>query len=200
MSVTETHVGRPTSRVDGPLKVTGQAKYAAEYPAADLLHGYIVGSTIAAGRITDINLARARLVPGVVEIFTHENRGKAVPVVVLRDKKEQTLTITPDGKKRSSVEPGVELEEFFGSDEQAERTREVLAQLQPLFDSMAADARRRMEAARYSPELAQMMARLEVFAADPLLRENLETARKQVDAAAEAAKRAADNAGRLRMN
>lgn len=130
----------------------------------------------------------------------HENRGKAVPVVVLRDKKEQTLTITPDGKKRSSVEPGVELEEFFGSDEQAERTREVLAQLQPLFDSMAADARRRMEAARYSPELAQMMARMEVFAADPLLRENLETARKQVDAAAEAAKRAADNAGRLRMN
>ncbi len=33
-----------------------------------------------------------------------ENRGKAVAVVVLRDKKEQTLTLTPDGKKRSSVE------------------------------------------------------------------------------------------------
>ena len=33
-----------------------------------------------------------------------ENRGKAVDVVVLRDKKEQTLTLTPDGKKRSSVE------------------------------------------------------------------------------------------------
>ena len=78
MSVTENlHVGRPTSRVDGPLKVTGQAKYAAEYPAADLLHGYIVGSTIAAGRIIAIDLERARLVPGVVEIFTHENRGKA---------------------------------------------------------------------------------------------------------------------------
>ena len=78
MSVTENlHVGRPTSRVDGPLKVTGQAKYAAEYLAADLLHGYIVGSTIAAGRIIAIDLERARHVPGVVEIFTHENRGKA---------------------------------------------------------------------------------------------------------------------------
>jgi S1-C subfamily serine protease len=33
-----------------------------------------------------------------------ENRGKAMPVVVLRDKKEQTLTLTPDGKKRSSVD------------------------------------------------------------------------------------------------
>ena len=78
MSVTENlHVGRPTSRVNGPLKVTGQAKYAAEYLAAGLLHGYIVDSTIAAGRIIAIDLHRARLVPGVVEIFTHENRGKA---------------------------------------------------------------------------------------------------------------------------
>jgi xanthine dehydrogenase YagR molybdenum-binding subunit len=78
MSLTENlHVGRPTNRVDGPLKVTGQAKYAAEYPTADLLHGYIVGSTIAAGRITALHVDRARMIPGVVEIFTHENRGKA---------------------------------------------------------------------------------------------------------------------------
>ncbi len=33
-----------------------------------------------------------------------ENRGKTVEVVVLRDKKEQTLTLVPDGKKRSSVD------------------------------------------------------------------------------------------------
>jgi membrane-associated protease RseP (regulator of RpoE activity) len=130
----------------------------------------------------------------------HENRGHAVPVVVLRDKKEQTLTLTPDGKKRSSVEPGMELEEFFGGGDQAEQTREILAQLQPLFDSMAADARRRMEAASFSPEMAQMMARLEAFAADPMLRQNLETARKQVDAAADAARRTMEAAGRLRMN
>lgn len=78
MPVTENlYVGRPTNRVDGPLKVTGQAKYAAEYAASDLLHGYIVGSTIAVGRIISINLEQARSVPGVVEIFTHENRGKA---------------------------------------------------------------------------------------------------------------------------
>ena len=43
----------------------------------DLLHGYIVGSTVAVGRIIAIDLDRARQVPGVVEIFTHENRGKA---------------------------------------------------------------------------------------------------------------------------
>ncbi|EJN12118.1 aerobic-type carbon monoxide dehydrogenase, large subunit CoxL/CutL-like protein [Bradyrhizobium sp. YR681] len=71
------HIGKPTSRVDGKLKVTGRARYAAEYPAADLLHGVIVSATVPAGRITKLELDRARAVPGVVQIFTHENRGKA---------------------------------------------------------------------------------------------------------------------------
>lgn len=71
------HVGRPTSRVDGRLKVTGKAQYAAEYQADGLLHGYILSSTIAVGRIVSMDLTAARRVPGVVEIFTHENRGKA---------------------------------------------------------------------------------------------------------------------------
>ena len=68
-------IGRPTSRVDGHLKVTGRAQYAAEYPVPGLLYGVVVSSTIAAGRIRHLNLANAREVAGVVEIFTHENRG-----------------------------------------------------------------------------------------------------------------------------
>ncbi|MGA7804905.1 xanthine dehydrogenase family protein molybdopterin-binding subunit [Bradyrhizobium sp.] len=70
-------IGHPTSRVDGRLKVTGQAKYAAEYPASDLLYGVIVPGAIASGRIKKLEIDRARAVPGVVEVFTHENRGKA---------------------------------------------------------------------------------------------------------------------------
>ena len=71
------HIGRPTSRVDGELKVTGRARYAAEYDAPDLLYGVIVSATIAAGRIKHLDTDRAAAVPGVVQIFTHENRGKA---------------------------------------------------------------------------------------------------------------------------
>jgi xanthine dehydrogenase YagR molybdenum-binding subunit len=71
------HVGRPVSRVDGRLKVIGKAQYAAEYSSPGLLYGYIVNSTIAVGRITSIHTEAARALPGVVEIFTHENRGKA---------------------------------------------------------------------------------------------------------------------------
>jgi xanthine dehydrogenase YagR molybdenum-binding subunit len=70
----DTHVGNPRRRVDGRLKVTGAAKYAAEFDAPDLLHGYVVSSTIAKGRITRIDAADAEAVPGVVRVFTHLNR------------------------------------------------------------------------------------------------------------------------------
>ena len=66
--------GRPIRRVDGPLKVTGHAKYAGEYAADGLLHGYVVSSTITKGRITSIDVTAAMALSGVVKIFTHENR------------------------------------------------------------------------------------------------------------------------------
>jgi xanthine dehydrogenase YagR molybdenum-binding subunit len=70
----ETHVGSPRSRVDGRAKVTGAARYAGEFTAPDLAHGYVVSSSIAKGRITAIDTAAALAAPGVVAVFTHENR------------------------------------------------------------------------------------------------------------------------------
>ncbi len=69
-------IGRPTSRVDGPLKVTGGAKYAAEFNVPRLTYGYVVGSSIAAGKIVSIDTAAALAVPGVLTVFTHENQPK----------------------------------------------------------------------------------------------------------------------------
>ena len=43
------YIGTPTSRVDGIAKVTGAAKYAAEFNAPGLAHGSVVTSTIAKG-------------------------------------------------------------------------------------------------------------------------------------------------------
>lgn len=77
LTAAASHIGRPTSRVDGPLKVRGAAQYAAEYPAPGLLHGVVVSATIAAGRVLAIHTERSRAVPGVIEIFTHENARKA---------------------------------------------------------------------------------------------------------------------------
>jgi serine protease Do len=57
----------------------------------------------------------------------HDNRGKPVPVVVIRDKHEQTLTLTPDGKKRSSLWFDLGLPQLFEGTQQ--QTRQLLAKL-----------------------------------------------------------------------
>jgi xanthine dehydrogenase YagR molybdenum-binding subunit len=66
-------VGRPLDRIDGPLKVTGTAPYAFEYPAENVGYLYAVQSTIAKGRIVSIDTSRAAALPGVVTVLTHEN-------------------------------------------------------------------------------------------------------------------------------
>ncbi len=67
-------IGSATSRIDGIAKVTGRACYAAEHTADDLLHGVIVSSAIAKGRIRRLDDKAARAVPGVIEVITHRNR------------------------------------------------------------------------------------------------------------------------------
>ena len=73
-----TVVGKPTDRIDGPLKVSGRAPYA--YERHDVVpnqaYGYVVGATIAKGKIRGMDLAAAKAAPGVVAIVTAENAGK----------------------------------------------------------------------------------------------------------------------------
>src|SRR5579875_255717 len=72
--MTAKYIGQPQNRVDGPAKVTGAAKYAAEYNVPGLLYGYVVSSAIASGKIAKIDTENALAVPGVLKVFTHENR------------------------------------------------------------------------------------------------------------------------------
>ena len=71
-------IGKPVSRIDGPLKVTGTAPYAYERHdvALNQAYGYVVGSAIAKGRIKSIDLGDAKASPGVLAIVTAENAGK----------------------------------------------------------------------------------------------------------------------------
>jgi xanthine dehydrogenase YagR molybdenum-binding subunit len=67
-------IGTPVSRLEGHLKVTGNAKYAGEYEADNLLYGYIVNSTITKGKIKSIDTSELEKLEGIIKIFTHENR------------------------------------------------------------------------------------------------------------------------------
>ncbi len=69
-------IGQAVPRIDGRLKVSGQARYAADQQADDLAYGVVVNSTIARGRIVAMHLADALAVPGVLDILSHANRPK----------------------------------------------------------------------------------------------------------------------------
>ncbi len=71
---TQSFIGQPVSRLEGHLKVTGAAKYAGEYNVPGLLYGHVINSTITKGTIVTIDAGAAASLPGVTEIFTHENR------------------------------------------------------------------------------------------------------------------------------
>lgn len=66
-------IGQPRDRVDGRLKVTGAARYAAEFAAPNLAHGVLVQSTVANGRVREIDTAAAEAAPGVLAVLTHRN-------------------------------------------------------------------------------------------------------------------------------
>lgn len=73
---TEHLIGKPLDRVDGRDKVTGHARYAADFPVKGVAHAYAFISTIASGRVTSIDAAEAMRQPGVLSVLTHENARK----------------------------------------------------------------------------------------------------------------------------
>ncbi|MBV9584845.1 MAG: xanthine dehydrogenase family protein molybdopterin-binding subunit [Alphaproteobacteria bacterium] len=66
-------VGQPIDRRDGRLKVTGRARYAAEFDIDNLAYAVLVESTIASGEITGFDVSRAQAAPGVLAVVTPEN-------------------------------------------------------------------------------------------------------------------------------
>jgi xanthine dehydrogenase YagR molybdenum-binding subunit len=67
------NMGEPVPRVDGRLKVTGEARYPADIAVGNPAYAVLVTSAIAKGRIEQLDLDEARSVPGVLEILTSEN-------------------------------------------------------------------------------------------------------------------------------
>jgi xanthine dehydrogenase YagR molybdenum-binding subunit len=73
------YIGKAMSRVDGVAKVTGKAKYAAEFRVPNLAYGFIVLGSITKGTIRSIDTREAEAAPGVIRVFTHLNTPKLGP-------------------------------------------------------------------------------------------------------------------------
>jgi xanthine dehydrogenase YagR molybdenum-binding subunit len=73
-------IGGSISRLDGPLKVQGKAKFAAEFPLDGLVYAAVAFSTIPKGRISSISTATAEKSPGVVLVMTYQNAPRMKPL------------------------------------------------------------------------------------------------------------------------
>ena len=66
-------IGTPVSRLDGPLKVRGAARFAAEVPLENMVYAALVYGTIPSGRIATLDTKAAEAAPGVVLVMTYRN-------------------------------------------------------------------------------------------------------------------------------
>lgn len=72
-------LGAARARRDGPLKVRGEARFAAEHTFPGMVYGALVFSTVPRGTIRAIDTLAAQAAPGVVFIMTHENAPRMAP-------------------------------------------------------------------------------------------------------------------------
>lgn len=81
------NIGKPLSRIDGRAKVTGTAKYAAEWSIGRMTYAFPVRATIAKGTITAIDTRAAQKSAGVIAVLTHQNapRLKAIDAEELKN-------------------------------------------------------------------------------------------------------------------
>lgn len=73
-------IGAAVSRIDGPLKVSGRAAFAAEFPLERMTYAALRYSSIARGRIVAIETAAAEAAPGVVLVMTYRNAPRLHPM------------------------------------------------------------------------------------------------------------------------
>ena len=84
-----------------------------------------------------------------------QNRGKAVSVVVLRNRHEQTMTMTPDGRKRSSVSPRMLSPEAFGADG-TNHALTMMTELRLALNAFETDMQQRFESMRKPLDLVKL--------------------------------------------
>ena len=81
-------VGKPVNRVDGSLKVAGQAPYSAEIHRENQAYGVLVSAKIAKGHVENIDSSALDDIPGIIKVVTD-------PEHFLRNSQQGTKTEAP---------------------------------------------------------------------------------------------------------
>jgi xanthine dehydrogenase YagR molybdenum-binding subunit len=138
--------GDPVDRVDGRLKVTGGAPYAAEVDVARAAHAVMVTSDVARGRITSLDTSKARQQPGVLTVLTHQNAMRIKPQPDVKRKPSPTdrvLQLLQDDRVHYSNQPvALAVAETLDAARHAAELVEVRYQSEPVEVTVDAAANR----------------------------------------------------------
>ncbi|WP_246701012.1 xanthine dehydrogenase family protein molybdopterin-binding subunit [Rhodopseudomonas sp. BR0M22] len=102
-------IGASIPRIDGPLKVRGAARFAAEFALDGMLYAALMFSTVPKGRIATLDTAAAEAAPGVALVMTHRNapRMKPMPLFMTAEKADggDNLPIMQDDRIHWNGQP-----------------------------------------------------------------------------------------------
>ncbi|MGI4779184.1 MAG: xanthine dehydrogenase family protein molybdopterin-binding subunit [Janthinobacterium lividum] len=136
-------IGAPISRLDGPVKVQGQARFAAEFPMAGMVYAALVYSTVPKGRIATLETGAAQAAPGVVLVMTHENAPRLKPMPVFMSKPKAAggddLPVMQDDKVHWNGQPIALV--LADTQEQADHAKSLIrvtCETEPATTSLAA--------------------------------------------------------------
>ncbi|AVO45137.1 aldehyde oxidoreductase molybdenum-binding subunit PaoC [Phreatobacter cathodiphilus] len=173
-----TVVGRPHTRVEGPLKVTGRAPYAAEHHEGldDLAYGEIVPATIAKGRILRIDLDAARAAPGVLAVVSageagELGKGKTNTVKLMGgpeiDHYHQAIAVVVAETFEEARHAARLVRVDYATDEGHFDLAEALAEAEPCTDANAAPADEEQRVGRFEEAFAAAAVTLDAQYATP---------------------------------
>ena len=150
-------IGKPRTRVDGPLKVTGRARYAADFNQPGQAYAVIVSATVGLGRVISMDSAAVERMPGVLAVLNHGNAGKLpyLPHKAGIDPAEgERLHVLQDDAVRFHGQPVAVI--VADTLEQAERASQALKisyeAHRPVIDPMDPDAQKIIPDAARQPD------------------------------------------------
>ena len=102
-------IGAAVSRVDGPLKVKGAARFAAEVSMEGMVYAALAYSTVPRGRIATLDTSAAEAAAGVVLVMTHRNAPRMEPLPFFMEQEKaaagDNLPIMQDDKVHWNGQP-----------------------------------------------------------------------------------------------
>jgi aerobic carbon-monoxide dehydrogenase large subunit len=84
MRTVNAFVGQPIERLEDFRFVRGRGQYVDDLARKDMLHAAILRSAVAHGRVRNIDVSRAKEVPGVHAVITAADLGDSIPLVPMR--------------------------------------------------------------------------------------------------------------------